>query len=551
MSAASVTELAVPLKPPGESELPPNIPAPARRHGSPSGPWPWLDIDFSNTKGRTLSLPPSYIGQEFCPHGSDKGCEKECWIHYPESIFANWSELQVKKSRIKELSYIHPSCTIFNVDVGYDGTFSDTGRLIISSYSKEDQRPKNTRVRALFMENLSLPVMQILGTKYNIEPFFFSSSLNWIPSRYQEDEQPDVGDHITITLPFIRAKLIPPKSTRHSVRETNSTDSLADGDSVGSQTALVLRRGDPDIESQETLLLELLAVHMIRDRESSTLISYHAPYSSTSAEMLHKRVSLAGQSVYWQKIFKQSPDPTLVLLSIFWYPLYAWDESLATLWTYIGELEIGVLKSQNIEFTQTLYKIRAHVLYYVSLQEDFKNAIIFLRDTYNPMMGTYDDATKNITRKILQRECNNLLVEIGRLELSREMQEKRLQNVIDLAFSRHTQNLSEAALRDSAAMKQISYLTMVFLPASFAASAFGMNLDVLSQGTGTIPDYLATAIPLTLVTIWIMIALHESWHIKNDNEMPSFWARWLWPFVHAKELTEVCRKSILCKYSLD
>lgn len=68
------------------------------------------------------------------------------------------------------------------------------------------------------------------------------------------------------------------------------------------------------------------------------MLSYHAPQSSTTAEMLHKRVALAGKSVYWQKIFKQSPDPTLVLLSVFWYPLYAWDESLATLWTYIGEL---------------------------------------------------------------------------------------------------------------------------------------------------------------------------------------------------------------------
>jgi hypothetical protein len=30
-------------------------------------------------------------------------------------------------------------------------------------------------------------------------------------------------------------------------------------------------------------------------------------------------------------------------------------------------------------------------------------------------------------------------------------------------------NLTEAAVRDSTAMKQLSYLTMVFLPASFVA----------------------------------------------------------------------------------
>jgi hypothetical protein len=30
--------------------------------------------------------------------------------------------------------------------------------------------------------------------RYNIEPFFLSSSLNWIPSRYQEDLQPGKED---------------------------------------------------------------------------------------------------------------------------------------------------------------------------------------------------------------------------------------------------------------------------------------------------------------------------------------------------------------------
>lgn len=66
-----------------------------------------------------------------------------------------------------------------------------------------------------------------------------------------------------------------------------------------------------------------------------------------------------------------------------------------------------------------------------------------------------------------------------------------------------------------------------------------MNVDVLSSGTfGTIPNYVATAVPLSIVTIWIMIALHERWHIKNENETPTLWARWLWPFVRAKELTE-------------
>jgi len=32
------------------------------------------------------------------------------------------------------------------------------------------------------------------ATRYNIEPFFWSSSLSWIPSRFQEEIQPGIGD---------------------------------------------------------------------------------------------------------------------------------------------------------------------------------------------------------------------------------------------------------------------------------------------------------------------------------------------------------------------
>ena len=65
------------------------------------------------------------------------------------------------------------------------------------------QREHGIRVRVLFVDNMSGPVLQMLGTRcdcsllshthlinihfnrYEIEPFFYSSSINWLPSRYQ------------------------------------------------------------------------------------------------------------------------------------------------------------------------------------------------------------------------------------------------------------------------------------------------------------------------------------------------------------------------------
>ena len=44
---------------------------------------------------------------------------------------------------------------------------------------------------------------------------------------------------------------------------------------------------------------------------------------------------LLGQSVYWQSIFQKSPDPTFVLLTFIWHTVYAWDEALEVLYSYI------------------------------------------------------------------------------------------------------------------------------------------------------------------------------------------------------------------------
>lgn len=76
---------------------------------------------------------------------------------------------------------------------------------------------------------------------------------------------------------------------------------------------------------------------MIRDINGSTMLTYHpaVEWKATTAANLHTRVYLAGQSVYWQKIFYRSSDPTFMFLATLWYSLYAWDEAFETLWDYI------------------------------------------------------------------------------------------------------------------------------------------------------------------------------------------------------------------------
>ena len=67
-------------------------------------------------------------------------------------------------------------------------------RLLIRCTNTSQKRPPDVRIRTLFVDSLTGPVLQMLGSRYNIEPFFFSSAIGWIPSRFQTHLIPNVSD---------------------------------------------------------------------------------------------------------------------------------------------------------------------------------------------------------------------------------------------------------------------------------------------------------------------------------------------------------------------
>lgn len=176
------------------------------------------------------------------------------------------------------------------------------------------------------------------------------------------------------------------------------------------------------------------------------------------------------------------------------------------------------MTTHDIHMTNELHVIRAHLLHYESLLEDFSNTVRFVQDTPNPALqpqvGTpiseEFDMMKAHSAMMMKRECGNLLSDIDRLESSRRMQAKRLKNVMDLVWMfctffsllgtnpqrrvsaasilrianecRNLQSLLYTIVLVSLscfsidlhphielAMKIIAYLTMAFLPASFVA----------------------------------------------------------------------------------
>jgi hypothetical protein len=128
--------------------------------------------------------------------------------------------------------------------------------------------------------------------------------------------------------------------------------------------------------------------------------------------------------------------------------------------------EAKVLQTNNMEITRELHVLQAHLLQYQSLLHNFEASVEFIARTNNPAMESSDfsDEQREESKELMETESENLLSEIVRLEKRRDLLSNRLKNVMNLAFAtvniddaRQTRKLTEATVRDSAAMKQVSF----------------------------------------------------------------------------------------------
>lgn len=92
--------------------------------------------------------------------------------------------------------------------------------------------------------------------------------------------------------------------------------------------------------------------------------------------------------------------------------------------------ESRVLVTNDIQLTRELHIIRASLLHYTSLLENFRKAVWFIRNTPNPAM--LDSPAWEESNVLMDRECDTLISEIERLEMYRRMQEMRVENVMNL-----------------------------------------------------------------------------------------------------------------------
>jgi len=204
-------------------------------------------------------------------------------------------------------------------------------------------------------------------------------------------------------------------------------------------------------------------------------------------------------------------------LALLWSVLYAWDKVLEELYAHFCWLEYRAIASGDISAASEVYVIRAHLQHYDDLLSNFEHSVKFIRDTHNPAMDADEitDAERFFDKQLLDGECANLLSEIANLQKNRHMQDNRFDNLKQFIYV-------SSNIEDSKAMKRLSYIAMIFLPATLMTGIFGMNVKEINPGTyGTVMHYAESTLLLTFVTVWIVMALRS----RHRAILP----RLLWP----------------------
>lgn len=458
----------------------------------------------------------------------------DSWRQYPQNVPKDLAPDQVRESGMFTSCAHSQLCSVYIVDVSDDGHCNKASAMDIAADNVNAQAfwktlqqplPDGVRIRAFFVENLSMSVLQMLGTAYKIEPSFFSSLTNWVPSRYQEN----VGheDHITVVLPFVRTMQKPEASS-------SLGDSSNEAQDIDPQVPLDLIDG--------IVFQDLLAIHMVRSRTCNTIISCHPLPNSerTSGTHIQSFVQRTWDNMHRSKTFTNSKDPTYHFLAILYFAMYAWDEAFEAIHRYIDKLEYGVLETADIHpLACKRHEVQAHLSYYQQLLLEFHESVEFIKWLPNPVMEA--ETEREESTKFVKSEADKLSREIRQLRYQILMQSARLRNITELAFatihhedSRALQRLTKRSKHD---MQLFAYFAMVFFPGIFMAKVFEMNVVEINPGSReTLRHFAEATVALTLVTAWLVIALQTYSSFWPPGS--GLWRRLAWPMFYIAALTK-------------
>ena len=99
---------------------------PRYRHAAPSGPWPWMDFSHIDVTSASTAVATDVATDESddTTAVTDASTATQ-WSGYPQNLFGNWTPTQVERSQMLAKCSKNRTSTIYWMDVGNDGKFTN------------------------------------------------------------------------------------------------------------------------------------------------------------------------------------------------------------------------------------------------------------------------------------------------------------------------------------------------------------------------------------------------------------------------------------------
>ncbi|ESZ94886.1 hypothetical protein SBOR_4762 [Sclerotinia borealis F-4128] len=406
---------------------------------------------------------------------------------------------------------LHEDCQITVVDFSED-------KMVKREFNNEElvrfldiEQEQRIKCRWININGLSWDVIKAVGKRKKLHKLAIEDMVN-LNNRTKADCESDYDDdneqEITLESPR-RQKRGPFRKAFHNFMKRRRNDNMAQNDKLAGDFHDPTKEyvtGHTDGVQSSPLAVSAEQVSMFLTADNNVISFFENSADDIETPILHR---LSNSDT----ILRRSCDASMVMQAIIDAII---DLAIPVTFAYqdiIGSLELDVLTNPNIKHATSLYVVTSEIITLRNFINPIANLINSLRDHKN--IGQRGDVQKAASAIKISQMAQTYLGDVEDhvvlITESLDQLRRNADGMIDLIF-----NTISAYQNES--MKQLTIVTINFLPSSFLMGYFGMNFTDMPSIEHNEKYFWHIALPVAFVVIMFLMRDMIIWWFKRTAQ---------------------------------